>query len=136
MEVDVAYPGLDMARLRFHSHKTAMHETHHVTDGVHRRQLFLNHTFIIVEHFHGMREVEIIVDGILISVEFLCKILVDRLSFGDIFDEMGYFLMTLILPGVSRAPMLVERLLYLLHLFDGSFFGIALQAGVDSSVDL
>ena len=35
LEVYVAYPGLDMTRLWFHSDKAAVHEVLHVSDAVH-----------------------------------------------------------------------------------------------------
>ena len=135
MEVDVAHPGLDMARLRFHRHEAAMHETHHVADGVHRRQFFLHLTLIIVEYLHGMGLVQVIVDGVFIAVEFLGEVFVNGQSLGNILDETFDFDVALVLPGVCAAPVLVEGLLHLFHLLDGGLLSILLQAGVDSGVD-
>ena len=73
----------------------------HIADRIHRRELFLNLSTVIVEDLYSMWKVEIIVDGILISVEFLREIFVDRLALGDILDEILDFLMTLVLPGIS-----------------------------------
>ena len=136
MEVDVAHPGLHMTGLGLHGHKATVHEVDHISDGIEGRHLFLNLTIIVVEDLYLMREIEIIVDGILVSVEFLGEVFVDRLSLGDIFDEMGNFLMAFVLPGIGVAPVLVEGLLHLFHLLDGSLLSIALQAGVEGSVDL
>ena len=74
IEVDVAHPGLHMAGLRLHSHKTTVHEVDHIANGVHCRHFFLDLTLVVVEDLHLMREVKIIVYGIQIAVEFLCKI--------------------------------------------------------------
>ena len=136
VEVDVAHPGLDMAVLRFHRHEAAMHEAHHVADGVHRRQFLLHAAFLIVEHFHRMGQVQVVIDGILVAVELLGEILVDRLSLGDILDEVLDLHVVGILPGVDGAPVAVEGLLQLLHLLVGSLLGILLHAGVDGGVDL
>ena len=136
IEVDVAHPGLHMAGLRLHSHKTTVHEVDHIANGVHCRHFFLDLTLVVVEDLHLMREVKIIVYGIQIAVEFLCKIFVDGLTFGNVLDEIGDFLMTFVLPRVGGAPVLVEGLLNLFHLFDGGLLGIALQACIDGGIYL
>ena len=83
-----------------------------------------------------MGEVKIIVDGILISIEFLRQIFVDGLTLGNIFDKMGDFLMTLILPGVGGAPVRIEIVLHLSHLLASSLLSIFLHASIDGGVDL
>ena len=60
-----------MSGLRFHSHKTAMHEVFHVADGVHGGYLFLNGALLVVEELHLVREIEIVVDTVLVVVVFL-----------------------------------------------------------------
>ena len=135
-EINIAHPGLYMTGFCLKCYETTVHEMDHIADGVHRRELFLNLSTVIVEDFYSVRKVEIIIDGILISVEFLREIFVDRLALSDILDEVLDFLMTLILPGISRTPVGVEVTLHLSHLLAGSLFGIFLHAGVDGCVDL
>ena len=135
-EIDIAHPGLHMTRLGFHRHETAMHEAHHISDGVHRRELLLDLTFVVVEHLHGMGLVQVVADRVLVAIELLREILIHGLSLGDVLDEILDLDMSLVLPRVCRSPMVVEGLLYLLHLLVGSLFGILLHARVEGGVDL
>ena len=135
-EVDVAHPGFHMSGLCLKGHETTVHEADHITDGVHRRHVFLNLTAIVVEDLDRMREVEIIVDGILIAIVFLREVFVDGLSLCDVLNEVFDFLMALVLPGVGRAPVLVEVVLHLSHLLAGGLLGVFLHAGVDGGVNL
>ena len=135
VEVDVAHPGLHMSRLWFHCHEATMQESHHVADGVHRGELHLNLALIIVEHLHGVGLVQVVADRVLVTVEFLGEVLIDGQALGDVLDEIRYLLMACILPRVGRAPVLVESLLHLLHLFPCSFFCVFLHAGVERGLD-
>ena len=89
----------------------------------------------VVEHLYRMGQVEIVVDGVFVAVEFLREVFVDGLSLGDVLDEVFDFLMALVLPRIGGAPVLIEGLLHLFHLLDGSLFGIFLHARVDGGVD-
>ena len=125
-----------MACLWLHRHEAAVHEVHHVADGVHRREFFLHTALLIVEHFHLVGQVQIVVDGVFVAVVFLREVFVDGLSLGDVLDEVLDLHVSLVLPGVRAAPVLVEGLLHLLHLLEGGLFGIFLHARVDGGVDL
>ena len=117
-----------MTRQGFHRHETAVHETYHIADGVHRGEFLHDLTILIVEHLDGVGQVEIVVDGILVAVELLRQVFIHGLTLGDILDEVLDLDMALVLPGVDAAPVAVEGLLYLFHLFDGSLLGIFLHA--------
>ena len=89
----------------------------------------------------------IIVDGIWIVREFCHQILIECLTLCDALDEIWYFLVVFVLPRILSqpfpfasltsvdAPVAVEILLNLLHLFYGSFFSIFLHTGIDGGVD-
>ena len=124
-----------MSCLGFHRYEATVHETHHVADRVHCGEFLLNLSLIVIEHLHRMWQVQVVVDGILVVVVFLREVFVDGLSLGDVLNEVLDLHMALILPGIDRAPMLVEGLLHLFHLFVGSLLGIFLHAGVDGGVD-
>ena len=136
LEVDVAHPGLDMSSLRFDGHEATMHEMLHITDAVHRRHLFLDISILIIEEFNLMGKIEIIENGVLVAVVLLVQQFIIRCLLSQILDEMGNFYMAFVLPGIDIAPMLIESLLHLLHLFDGSFLGIMLHATVEGGVNL
>ena len=82
-----------------------------------------------------MGQVEIIVDGVLVAIEFLIQDMIVWRFLGQVLNEVGNLLMTLVLPGWGAAPVTVEGLLHLLHLFDGSLFSVLLHTGVDCGVD-
>ena len=55
-----------------------------------------------------MGQVEIIVDGVLVTFELLIQILIDGLSLCNVLDEVRNLLIMLVAPGVNVAPMGVE----------------------------
>ena len=136
MEVDVAHPGFHVSRLGFHRHEAAVHESHHVANGVHRRHFLLYLPVIVVKHLHGVGQVQVIRDGVLVAVVFLREVFVDGLPLGNVLDEVLDLDVPLVLPGVGASPVLVEGLLYFLHLLVGSLLGIFLHTGVDGGIDL
>ena len=62
----------------------------------------------------------------LIDGQFLCYFLY----------EVGNHLLVLVAPRLGSLPMVVEVLLYLLHLLERRLLGVFLQTGVDGGVDL
>ena len=124
-----------MTRLGFHRHETAVEESHHITDGVHRGELHLDLALVVVEHLHGVGLIQVETDGVFVAVELLGEVLIDGQALGDILDEIRYLLMARILPGVGRTPVRVEGLLHLFHLLACSILGVFLHAGVESSLD-
>ena len=135
-EIDIAHPGFDMTGLGLHSHEAAMHEVNHIADGVHRGEFLLHLTMLIVEHLDGVGQIEVVVDGVLVAIEFLGEVFVDGLSLGDVLDEVLDLHVVLVLPGIGAAPVGIEGLLHLFHLLDGCLFGIFLHARIDGGVDL
>ena len=83
-----------------------------------------------------MRQVQIIVDGVLLTIKLLVEVSVVSCLLCQILDEVRHFLMPFVLPGRGRAPVVVERLLHLFHLLDSCFLGIALHTGVNGGVNL
>ena len=124
-----------MSCLCLHRHKAAVHETYHIADGVHRGHFLLNLSTVIVEHLHLMRQVEVVVDRVLVAVELLRQLLIVRLTFGDVLDEVPDLLMPFVLPGVSTAPVRVEVALHLTHLLPRCLLGIFLHTGIDGGID-
>ena len=90
----------------------------------------------------------IIGDRIWIVWEFCQQILIERLLFCDVLDEVWYHLVVLVLPrffaqpfsftclSTADAPVIVEVLLNLLHLFTGCILGILLHAGINGCINL
>ena len=105
-----------------------MHEAHHVADGVHRGEFLHDLSLLVVEHLHGVGQVQVVVDGVLVAVVFLREVFVDGLPLGDVLDEVLDLYVALILPGICASPVLVEGLLHLFHLLVGSLLGILLHA--------
>ena len=93
-----------------------------------------------------MRFVEIVVYGVLIVVVLSGKILIHGLPLGNVFYEIGNFLMVLILPrflarhevvlSTTYSPVVVEVLLYQLHLLYSSFLSIFLHLCVEGGIYL
>ena len=135
MEVDITYPCFYMTRLWLHCYKAAMHKAHHIADRVHRREFFLNTSLLVIEHLYFMRQIQVIIDRILVAIEFLREIFVYRLSLSDILDKVLDFNVALILPRIRVAPVAIESFLYLLHLFECCLFGIFLHTCVDGGID-
>ena len=135
LEVEVAHPSLHVTRLWLDGHEAAVHEVLHIADRVKRTHLGLVGAFI-AEQLNGVGQVQIIVDRVLITLEALLKVLIDRQTLGYVFDEVGNLLMTLVLPGVDASPVVIELLLQFLHLVPGCLFGILLHARINSGVDL
>ena len=125
-----------MPCLWLHSYKTTVHEMFHITNAVERRHLFHYISLFVVKKFNLMRFVQVIVNRILITVIFLMEYFIIRCLFGQVFDEVRNLVMTFVLPWVDISPMLVKRLLNLFHLFDSSFFCIALHTTIDGGVNL
>ena len=121
---------------RLHGNQRAMHEAHHVADGVKRAHFFLDGSLFIVEKFDFVWQVQIVVDRILITFELIHELLVVRLTLGDIFDEIGHFLLVFVTPRVSAPPVIVETVLYLFHLFDDCLLCEMLEVCVNGSINL
>ena len=136
VEVHVAHPGLYVPRLSLHRHEATVHEAYHIADGVHRRHLLLYLATVVVEQLHRVGQVQVVVDGVLVARKLLGEQFVVGLALGDVLDEMGDLHVMLILPGIGRAPVVVEVLLHLHHLLAGSLLGVFLHTGVDGGVDL
>ena len=113
-----------------------MHEVLHVADAVEGGDFLLYKTILVVEELDGVGEVQIVVDGVLIAVVLLREHAVDGQFLSDILNEMRYLDVAFVLPGIDVAPMLVESLLHLFHLLDGSLLGIVLHAQVEGGMNL
>ena len=80
--------------------------------------------------------VEVIVYGVLVTIILACEILVYRLLLGYVLNEVRYHVMVLVLPWLHTSPVVVEALLYYLHVFSGSLLCIALHLSVKRGVNL
>ena len=138
LEVNVAHPSLYVSGLRLDGHKSAVHKALHIAQRVECRNLLLDiaRLAVVVEQAYLMRQVQIIIDRILIILELSTQIFIIRCLLGQILDKVGYLNVALVLPGISAAPVRVKALLHLLHLLHGSLLGILLHARVECGVNL
>ena len=124
-----------MSVVWIHGNETAVHELYHIAYGVHRRHFHLHCSLLIVEEFHLVWAVHIVVDRVRVVGETLQQFLIARLSLGNSLNKPCNLLMFLVLPRVGVSPMVLEVTLHHLHLLYGSFLGIFLHTGVESGVD-
>ena len=83
-----------------------------------------------------MRRVQVVLHGVWLVRELLCEVLVRICLFGNVLYEVRNLVVLPVSPRRSVAPVVVEALLYGLHLLACSLFGIFLHAHVDGSVYL
>ena len=149
VEVDVAHPCLHGSCLWLHGYESTVHEGSHILDTIFRSHVDSDASLVVIEHFDRVNPLLIIIgDRIWIVWEFCQQILIERLLFSNVLDKVWYHLVVLVLPrffaqpfsftslSTSDAPVIVEVLLYLLHLFAGSILGILLHAGIDGCINL
>ncbi len=138
IEIDVSHPCSHIAGLRFHCHKSAVHLADHIANGVHRTDFTLYGTVgrVVGEELHSVRLIHVEFDGVGLIRIFLLQNLMVSTVLGYIFDEIRDFSPILIAPRRSASPMLVETLLQNTHLLENGFFGILLQASVNSGIYL
>ena len=82
-----------------------------------------------------MRDIQIVVDGILVTVKLLSQHLVVGRLLGKVLNEVWYLDVMFVLPGIGVAPMGVEITLNLTHLLDGGLLSIFLHTGVYGRID-
>ena len=80
--------------------------------------------------------IEIIRDGVGLVGEFLQQPIIHGLFACDALDEVGYHPSALVNPRVVLAPMVLEVLLNLPHLFDGSILCVFLHTRVEGGINL
>ena len=135
IEVNIAHPSPYLARIWLHSNETAVEETDHVTNRVHRRELTIDGA-VIGEQFHFMRLVHVKLHAIRLIGEAFQELLIMIGLLGDIIDEVGNLPIMLVAPRILTMPMLIETVLQHPHLLHRRLFGIALHARVDRGVYL
>src|SRR5574344_1743632 len=134
IEVNISHPCFHMPSLWLYGYETTVHETHHIANAVQRGHFLFYGALFIVKYFHPVWLIKVISDAVRGVGKSFLQLFIVGLPFGNIFDKSGYFLMVLILPGMSAAPMVVEVPLHLFHLLNGSFFCIFLHAGIQCGV--
>ena len=82
-----------------------------------------------------MRAVEGCGDGVGLIGVFGQQVFIDGLALSNVLDEMRNDVVVFVAPWVFFAPVVVEVLLHLLHLFDSCLFSILLQTRVDGGID-
>ena len=138
LKVNVAHPSLYVSGLRLDGHKAAVHKALHVAQRVECRNLLLDIACfaVVVEQAYLMRQVQIVIDRVLITLELMTQKFIIRCLLSQILDKVGNLNVALVLPRICAAPVRVKALLHLLHLLYGSLFGILLHARVECGVNL
>ena len=136
VEINISNPCLDVSCLWLHSYKRTVHETHHITYGVHSAHFLFYLSFLIVKQFNFVWQVKIVVDRVNIVFVFITQQLIYRQFLCDVFYEIRDDVSILIAPNFLFAPVVFESLLHCLHLLHGSIFGILLHASVYGRINL